>query len=111
MLTVRTDSAAVNRRWNRGSWAAALFALFIAAYTSLQFISLLGVPTDGWIAVIDERPAVPRVALSVQIRDPARSARSVLQAGDMVYVPRDKISKIERFMRIASVAAFMMPGL
>jgi polysaccharide export outer membrane protein len=34
-----------------------------------------------------------------------------LQAGDMVYVPRDKISKIERFMRIASVAAFMMPRL
>jgi len=32
-----------------------------------------------------------------------------LQAGDMVYVPRDKISKIERFMRVASVAAFMAP--
>src|SRR5437588_2374030 len=30
-----------------------------------------------------------------------------LQAGDMVYVPRDKISKIERFMKLASVAAFM----
>jgi len=30
-----------------------------------------------------------------------------LQAGDMVYVPRDKISKIERFMRIASIGAFM----
>lgn len=30
-----------------------------------------------------------------------------LQAGDMVYVPRDKISKIERFMRLASVAAFI----
>jgi polysaccharide biosynthesis/export protein len=32
-----------------------------------------------------------------------------LQAGDMVYVPRNKLSKIERFMRIASVAAFMTP--
>ena len=32
-----------------------------------------------------------------------------LQAGDMVYVPRDKISKIERFMKLASVAAFMAP--
>lgn len=32
-----------------------------------------------------------------------------LQAGDMVYVPRDKISKVERFMRLASVAAFMAP--
>ena len=32
-----------------------------------------------------------------------------LQAGDMVFVPRDKISKIERFMRLASVAAFMAP--
>jgi polysaccharide export outer membrane protein len=32
-----------------------------------------------------------------------------LQPGDMVYVPRDKISKIERFMRLASVAAFMAP--
>ena len=30
-----------------------------------------------------------------------------LQPGDMVYVPRDKISKIERFMRLASVAAFI----
>src|SRR2546423_15572069 len=34
-----------------------------------------------------------------------------LQAGDMVVVPRDKISKIERFMRVASVAAFMAPKL
>jgi polysaccharide export outer membrane protein len=32
-----------------------------------------------------------------------------LQAGDMVFVPRDKISKIERFMKLASVAAFMAP--
>jgi polysaccharide export outer membrane protein len=32
-----------------------------------------------------------------------------LQAGDMVYVPRDKISKIERFMKLASVAAFLTP--
>ncbi|HYW73245.1 MAG TPA: polysaccharide biosynthesis/export family protein [Pyrinomonadaceae bacterium] len=30
-----------------------------------------------------------------------------LQAGDMVFVPRDKISKVERFMRIASIGAFM----
>ena len=30
-----------------------------------------------------------------------------LQPGDMVYVPRDKLSKIERFMRLASVAAFI----
>jgi hypothetical protein len=29
----------------------------------------------------------------------------------MVFVPRDKISKIERFMRVASVAAFMAPKL
>jgi polysaccharide export outer membrane protein len=34
-----------------------------------------------------------------------------LQAGDMVYVPRDKITKIERFMRLASVAAFIAPKL
>jgi len=34
-----------------------------------------------------------------------------LQAGDMVYVPRDKISKVERFIRIASIGAFMMPRL
>ena len=34
-----------------------------------------------------------------------------LQAGDMVYVPRDKISKVERFMRVASIAAFMTPRL
>lgn len=32
-----------------------------------------------------------------------------LQAGDVVYVPRDKISKIERFVRIASIGAFMLP--
>jgi polysaccharide export outer membrane protein len=32
-----------------------------------------------------------------------------LQPGDIVYVPRDKISKIERFMRLASVAAFLRP--
>jgi polysaccharide export outer membrane protein len=30
-----------------------------------------------------------------------------LKPGDTVFVPRDKISKIERFMKIASVAAFM----
>ena len=34
-----------------------------------------------------------------------------LQAGDMVFVPRDKISKIERFMKLASVAAFLAPRL
>ena len=34
-----------------------------------------------------------------------------LQAGDMVFVPRDRISKIERFMKLASVAAFMAPRL
>ncbi|HVS82519.1 MAG TPA: polysaccharide biosynthesis/export family protein [Pyrinomonadaceae bacterium] len=34
-----------------------------------------------------------------------------LQPGDMVYVPRDKITKIERFMRLASVAAFIAPKL
>jgi polysaccharide export outer membrane protein len=28
-----------------------------------------------------------------------------LQAGDMVYVPRDKMSKVERFMRVASILA------
>jgi hypothetical protein len=27
----------------------------------------------------------------------------------VVYVPRDKISKFERFVRIASIAAFMAP--
>ena len=32
-----------------------------------------------------------------------------LQAGDVVFVPRDKISKFERFVRIASIAAFMAP--
>ena len=34
-----------------------------------------------------------------------------LQAGDMVFVPRDKISKIERFMKLASVGALMAPRL
>ena len=34
-----------------------------------------------------------------------------LQPGDMVFVPRDKISKIERFMKLASVAAFIAPRL
>src|SRR5436190_5171906 len=34
-----------------------------------------------------------------------------LQPGDMVFVPRDKISKIERFMKLASVFAFMTPRL
>ena len=32
-----------------------------------------------------------------------------LQPGDTVFVPRDKLSKIERFMRIASIGAFMAP--
>ena len=34
-----------------------------------------------------------------------------LQPGDIVFVPRDKITKIERFMRLASVAAFIAPKL
>ena len=34
-----------------------------------------------------------------------------LKAGDIVFVPRDKISRIERFMKLASVAAFMAPRL
>lgn len=32
-----------------------------------------------------------------------------LQAGDIVYVPRDKLSKVERFMRLVSVAALITP--
>ena len=32
-----------------------------------------------------------------------------LQAGDMILVPRNKISKIERYVRIASMAAFLNP--
>lgn len=34
-----------------------------------------------------------------------------LQAGDMVFVPRDKLSKVERFMRLISVAALITPKL
>ena len=34
-----------------------------------------------------------------------------LQPGDMVFVPRDKLSKIERFMKLISVAAIMAPRL
>jgi polysaccharide export outer membrane protein len=34
-----------------------------------------------------------------------------LQAGDMVFVPRDKWSKVERFMRLVSVAALITPRL
>lgn len=34
-----------------------------------------------------------------------------LQAGDMLLVPRDTISKIERFIKLASVAAFINPLL
>lgn len=34
-----------------------------------------------------------------------------LQAGDMIMVPRNKISKIERYIRYASVAAFFTPLL
>ena len=34
-----------------------------------------------------------------------------LQPGDMVFVPRDKLSKIERFMKLVSVAAIMAPRL
>jgi polysaccharide export outer membrane protein len=32
-----------------------------------------------------------------------------LQPGDMLLIPRDTISKIERFMKLASIAAFMSP--
>lgn len=34
-----------------------------------------------------------------------------LQPGDMVFVPRDKMTKIERFMKLISVAAIMAPRL
>ena len=32
-----------------------------------------------------------------------------LQAGDMILVPRNRISKIERFVRLASLATFLNP--
>lgn len=35
----------------------------------------------------------------------------VLQSGDMILVPRNRISKIERYIRYASVAAFFAPLL
>jgi len=34
-----------------------------------------------------------------------------LKAGDIVFVPRDKLSKVERFMRLVSVAALITPKL
>src|SRR5437660_12838715 len=34
-----------------------------------------------------------------------------LQPGDMVFVPRDKISKIQRFMPLPSGAGFLAPHL
>ena len=34
-----------------------------------------------------------------------------LQPGDMVFVPRDKMTKIERFMKLVRVAALMAPRL
>ena len=34
-----------------------------------------------------------------------------LQAGDMVFVPRDKLSKVERFMRLVTVLALITPKL
>jgi polysaccharide export outer membrane protein len=34
-----------------------------------------------------------------------------LQPGDMILVPRNRLSKIERFVRIASLAAFMAPRI
>jgi polysaccharide export outer membrane protein len=34
-----------------------------------------------------------------------------LQAGDIVYIPRDKWSKVERIMRLVSVAALIAPRL
>ncbi|MEP6911129.1 MAG: polysaccharide biosynthesis/export family protein [bacterium] len=34
-----------------------------------------------------------------------------LQAGDMILVPRNRISKLERYVRIASLAAFLNPLL
>ena len=33
----------------------------------------------------------------------------VLQAGDMIMVPRNRISKVERYIRYASLAAFLAP--
>ena len=32
-----------------------------------------------------------------------------LEPGDMILVPRNRISKIERFVRIASLATFLNP--
>ncbi len=34
-----------------------------------------------------------------------------LQAGDMILVPRNRLSKVERYVRLASMAAFMNPLL
>ena len=34
-----------------------------------------------------------------------------LQAGDMIMVPRSRVTKIERFVRLASMAAFLTPRL
>ncbi|MEP7356729.1 MAG: hypothetical protein ABI847_05780, partial [Anaerolineales bacterium] len=76
---IAAKSYPADRRWTRGTWAAALFAVFIAGFTLLQMASLFRLPVDGWIPIIDDQRPVPRVELAYPFHD-----TGPLQAGDLV---------------------------
>src|SRR5207237_558418 len=85
---------------------------------SPEFNQTITVQPDGYIS-LEISGDIKVAGMTVeQARNAILSRRTsdlendlTLQAGDMVFVPRDKISKIERFMKLASVAAFMAPRL
>jgi hypothetical protein len=55
------------RRWNRSSWLALSFALFLFTYTSFQIWLNLQVAGDGWAWLGDIRSAVPEISFTTQV--------------------------------------------
>jgi hypothetical protein len=77
-----TTSSEVNsgqeRRWDRGSWLALTFALFLFVYIGIQAGRVIRVPQDGWNIQNNMRAAAPEIIFLSQTIGPA----SPLQPGD-----------------------------
>jgi len=71
--------ASADRRWNCASWAALLFALFIAGRDLAQYAQLAALPADGWVMDVDSQSAQPSVTLALNY-----GPTSALAVGDSV---------------------------
>jgi len=80
ILTQPSPSATNETRFDRGSWVALTFALFIFAYTAAGIISDLGLPNDGWAYTIN----IKNTAIEFEFIENILGLPSELLPGDVL---------------------------